>query len=492
MKNIIPYNETLDLGKGINSLTGLAKGKIFTSFDFTETTAAQGQAVDFKMDQIESTEQLYSSLGISIEAEGRYGLFSASGKFQLAQESNFNSHSIFLLLKVRVKNAVKRIQNYKIDPNIIEILKEGKTDRFQRGFGDSFIEGIITGGEFFALYELICTDENSKQEMSAELNVSYGAFGAGFDLSAKFNQTVQSASSKKNLKIITYQTGGKGLQLVTNPDEIVARAKAFPDLVKDNLGVPYEVIYSSYETLASLPEGPNYVDLENKKFVLDSYSKDIVELRTTYNDLKYILFNPEEFEKDNEDLDENDIIAIHNTAKAVSDNINEYTKHASVCADSPSQCETFTPSSVIDLTNLPKRKTNLDVVVLYDGIDYTGNATYLTKGEYPKAHEIGGLQNDSISSVKIPKNFKVVLWENVNYSGGKVSLLDSVPDLTINNFSDKTSSIYITDFNGADKPTTPLPTPPSNSKGGNLGKLVLARNLNLAQFKHVRYIGKVK
>lgn len=471
MKNIIPYNETLDLAKGFNSLTGMSKGKIFTSFDFTETTAAQGQEVDFRMDQIESIESLYESMGISVEAEGRYGLFSASAKFDLAQESNFNSHSVFILLKARVKNAVKRIQNYTINPEIIQLYKDGKTERLQRGFGDSYIEGIITGGEFFALYELICTDQKSKDDISAELRTSAGGILASVDVTAKFNSLVTAASSKQNLKIILYQSGGKGLQIATSPDEIVNRAKAFPDLVKDNLGVPYEVIYSSYETLP-LPEGPNYVDIENKKFVLDSYSKDIVQLRTKFNDLKYILLNPEEFEFDGHDLEEKEITDLSDVLNALGENINDYTRHARECAESPLKCETFVPTKLIDMTKVPKRKQRLDVVVLYDGINYTGNAKYLGKGGYATPEEIGGLANDTISSIKIPSDFKVVLWEHNNYGGRNQLLNESTPDLGAMNFSDLTSSIFITNNNTADlKPSVMQPpaSGDSNSKIRNLG-----------------------
>lgn len=479
MKNIIPYNDTYYLGKGLNSLKGEAKGSIFSNFEFSEIAAAQGQEVDFKLEQIESTEQLYNSLGISVEASGSYGLFSASGKFQMAQESNFNSHSIFFVLKVRVKNAVKRITNYQIRPEVIKMLEDGQSERFQRSFGDSYIEGIITGGEFFALFELVCSDESSKQKISAELEMSYGGLGAGFDLKASFQNTVNSASSKKNLKVVTYQSGGKGLDLVTNPEEIFTRAKTFPSLVQDMAGVPYEVIKASFETLA-LPEGPNFVEIEHKKHVLETYCRDIIDLRKKLNDLKYILLNPEEFELNNE---VEELTALGEQAKALGNLINEYTQHAKVCADSTTQCSEFVPSFTPSLLQLPKRKNALDVVVIYDGINYSGDSHYITKGEYTTAQAIGGLQDNTIESIKVPQNFKVVLWEEPNYAGRNWPIIESTPDLSVNNFQNKVSSIYITDTNDPklkpEKVSEPTPPPTGDRKpivSRHFQELASARN----------------
>lgn len=112
MKNfIIPFNNTYELGKGLSSLTGEAKGSIFTGYELEENVAATGQKVEASLIKIESSEKLYESLNIDVELSASYGLFSADAKFGFASDSNINSHSIYYLYKVRVQNAVKRIKN---------------------------------------------------------------------------------------------------------------------------------------------------------------------------------------------------------------------------------------------------------------------------------------------------------------------------------------------------------------------------------------------
>jgi len=452
------------LGKGFNSVKGKALGTIFQpGFGHSDTIGAHGQEVHFKMTRIEEVEQLYNELGISVDVAGRYGLFAASAKFQFAQNSNFNSYSVFYLLSVKVRNAVKHIKNHKILPEIAQLLTDGKEEKFRRGFGDSFIEGIVTGGEFFAIYEFICTDESSKTQIGSQLEAEYGsALFTGVEVSAKFNSVVSSASRKSQLKLTMYQAGGTGQQVVTAPEEMIARAKEFPAIVAGNNGVVYEVIISSYETLP-LPDGPNYVDLENKKYVLDNYAKDIVKWRQKLAEVDYIIDHPEEFEF----TDDAHLEAIVSQRTAVANIIKAYTEHASVCADSVSNCNVFNPSpddlKVVTTTRIPSRKRTLDYVVVYDGINYTGNANYLIKGKYRDGNKELGVGNDKIKSSKIPTGWQATLFEHWYFDGRNLPLTESCPDLSVHSFSNLASSIFVGELGETvskeQPPTSPAPAP---------------------------------
>lgn len=458
MDNLIPYNDTYDLGKGLNTLRGSAKGSIFSDIVVEEMSSGTGQTVGFSLDRIESSEKLYRSLGISVDTSGRYGLFSASGKFQFAEQSEYNSHSIFFMLRVSVKNAVKRIKRHTVKPEVLQMLTNGETEQFRRAFGDSYIEGIVTGGEFIALYELTFVDQSSKQSMSAALDASYGGLGAGFDIAARFTHDVSNASKSSNLKVRVFQSGGKGLRIVSDPEEILDRAKQFPELVKDAGGVPYEVITASYETLA-LPKGPSFVEIDNKRSLLDAYCKEIVDLRRRLSDYKYVMFNPEEFELDLKDAAA--LAQIQDLAKRLGDLIARYTDHARKCADGTGACEPFTELAGFNLSTLPRRKNVLDVVALYDGPNFTGNAHFLSKGAFGTPQSLG-LGNDTVESIKLPDNYKAVLWENPDFGGRNLLLAESCADLSELNFANVLSSLYLTDRNDhrlkPDSPVTPAPT----------------------------------
>lgn len=443
MSNIIPYDSSLDIGKGYNSVKGKTLGSIFLpDIELSGPTGATGQDVKFRLVRLEEREQLYEELGISVDAGFRYCLFNARNKFAFAEQSSYSAYSLFFLLSVRVTNAVKHIKRYALNPDVVKLLKEGELDMFRRGYGDSYIESITTGGEFFALFEFTCTDATSKTAISNELDAEVKGFGVGGDINVKFMKSVERAMSKTEVKATVYQTGGVGEKVPSSPLEMLERATNFPSIVMGDKGVIYEALFQSYETLP-LPKGPNYVALENKKYVLDTYAKDIVKWRSALTDLDYIIEKPMEFEISPEaSMDQ-----VRAQRIATGNIINAYTEHAIRCADSIDDCATFVPPKEdlekIDKTKLPARKKTADFVVIYEGKNFSGNADYLVRGEYKDGEKDLPSSNNKISSIKIPQNWQVTLFEEPYFNGRKLPLTESCPDLEVHQFDDVASSIFV-------------------------------------------------
>jgi len=63
-----------------------------------------GQIVNYDVSIIESSSELEDSLGLSIGAEMRYGLFSAAGKFEMREKSQYKSIATYALAKCDVRN----------------------------------------------------------------------------------------------------------------------------------------------------------------------------------------------------------------------------------------------------------------------------------------------------------------------------------------------------------------------------------------------------
>jgi hypothetical protein len=57
---------------------------------------------------ISSHEELMTKLGMSFEAQGRYGLVSASAKVEFSESSTYNSTSTFLVARCVVRNPFRR------------------------------------------------------------------------------------------------------------------------------------------------------------------------------------------------------------------------------------------------------------------------------------------------------------------------------------------------------------------------------------------------
>lgn len=100
---------------------------------------------------------------------------------------------------------------------------------------------------------------------------------------------------------------------------------------------------------------------------------------------------------------------------------------------------------------LPPRKKTLDFVVIYEGVNYSGKPNYLKPQKYKVAGGVDapagtlgfGLANDSIKSIKIPRGWQATLYEHWYFNGINLPLTESCPDLSVHNFSNITSSIFI-------------------------------------------------
>lgn len=83
-------------------------------------------------------------------------------------------------------------------------------------------------------------------------------------------------------------------------------------------------------------------------------------------------------------------------------------------------------------------------VTLYGDIPFRGWYKQLGIGSYSLTDLQGlGVTNDQLSSISIPKGFKVTLYENGDFTGNSVLLTGHTIDLSILNFNDKTSSLLI-------------------------------------------------
>jgi hypothetical protein len=99
---------------GFNSESGLAVGTALQGFTIVEDPNASGQEVSASIHIVNSHEELMENMGMSFEAQGRYGFFSASAKAQFSESSNFNSTSTFLIARCLVENPLRRGTGFQV------------------------------------------------------------------------------------------------------------------------------------------------------------------------------------------------------------------------------------------------------------------------------------------------------------------------------------------------------------------------------------------
>lgn len=289
----IPWAQGMNYGMGVNLLNGDIPGKAVNSGEITGPTQAGGQTTRYNLSLINSFEELYSSIGISVEASGHYGLFSASGKFSYAKESKINSQSTFLLARCVVENAFTQTEDAQIKPEASKLLEQGKTDEFQQRYGDGFVRGMQTGGEFFAVISITSSSREEQESIAASLQAKYGGIFASVEVDVNIDSKTKSKIAKSELTVSTYQKGGSGDDqgLTADIEAVMARLKAFPTQVKNN-PVPYDVQVASYNTLA-LPEGPNPIDIQAQKDALVDYERIHLKLLTLRNEIEFLQLHSE-------------------------------------------------------------------------------------------------------------------------------------------------------------------------------------------------------
>lgn len=105
--------------------------------------------------------------------------------------------------------------------------------------------------------------------------------------------------------------------------------------------------------------------------------------------------------------------------------------------------------NIVDGSNFSNKTSSIRVErlpIFYENCDYSGKSIVLDVGDH-NMNQLG-LDNDSLSSVKIPKNFTVTLYENADFQGRNVILNKSescLSNITVDGltFDNQVSSIKI-------------------------------------------------
>ena len=287
------------IGMGFNSESGLAVGTPF-DLDALEVEAdpdAPGQRVLSTITIVNSHEELMETMGMSMEAQGRYGFFSGALKAQFASSTKYNSTSTFLMAKVIVQNPLKRATELRLTEEARKVLDVPGTgvENFTRAFGDSFVRGLQSGGEFYAVMRITSMTTSSQSDLAVELEAEYNGLAAAGSFMGKFQEAKLNETSRAEFSATVYQRAGAGEDagMVTDVGEVLARVKAFPRIVEDD-PVAYEVEVATYDTLPL----PLPVPEEEDSFLLALRDARERKLRyvQTRNDLEFARSHPEYYE----------------------------------------------------------------------------------------------------------------------------------------------------------------------------------------------------
>jgi hypothetical protein len=280
------------IGMGFDSETGEAVG---TALQFDPPTREPGMEVFSRASIITSQQSLTSAMDMSIEAEGRYGLVSASLKVDFHKNTTFNSTSTFVLARCLVKNQIMRGHNFRVRPEAQQLLESNRIDEFRRAYGDSFVRGLLTGGEFYTLIRLTSMDTSVQTSLSAQLEAELNGVVAAGSFKASFATANSRQESRSEYFVTYYQRGGAGEQeagTTLEVDEVLRRLRQFPTAVL-NHPFPYQTEMATYDTIP-LPVPPSIEQEAFLEALADANRQKLLYMQRR-NDYQFALDHPEFF-----------------------------------------------------------------------------------------------------------------------------------------------------------------------------------------------------
>ena len=290
----VPYIGGYDFGVGADFATGSPMGKVVNA-PASPVDQASGAVVEFKVQRIQSTEELEQALGIDAEASYGSGSFGVSARFSFAKKAKIQSSSLFMIVTAHVELEFLSIDDPILSQDAQTLVN--RPDVFTARYGNAFVRGIGRGGLLVGTLRVETSSSEESQQISAELQGSYGLFSA--DAKLKFDN-LQKKYHTSTFFDMYHEGGPIDLQVsdFSNPVELLENANRFLDSFKtdpNKVARPYFVTLAPV-TIAQGPLPPNSAELEHAQDVLVACAKARSRQLDKINLLEYILDNSSKFD----------------------------------------------------------------------------------------------------------------------------------------------------------------------------------------------------
>jgi hypothetical protein len=163
------------------------------------------------------------------------------------------------------------------------LVSSGQAQLFTDRYGDCFVAGLESGGQFFGVIRIDVRSESDHQTIENSLSGSYGPFSA--DVSVK----VQSAltDTKSSAETFIYYEGGNVQTKPQTPEELFAAANEWSRSVLQT-PKPYTALLLPW-IIANGPNPPNAADLDHQRDVLKSCAKLRSQVIDRLNVIEYMV-----------------------------------------------------------------------------------------------------------------------------------------------------------------------------------------------------------
>jgi hypothetical protein len=287
----IPMLAQLYMGRGINGSTGKAFG-VAIEFDTPESETS-GQNTILQLVSISSSRELTETLNISASASFQKGLGGISAEVNFVQSRQFNNYYTYALVQVFVVNPPLLLRKPRFTQEANDLLVKEGWDKFAASYGWEYVEGIITGGSYYALIEIQTTNEAEQKDVKGKLSGFYGPFNASVELES----TLKDIKNQTVTNVFVNQSGGNNDSIEISLEAMLLQAQNFPKIVSEN-PVPIIAITSDYQSTITLPQVdlPDSLARNNQKNILEDYGREYLKFRDYKANIEFVLEHLIEFD----------------------------------------------------------------------------------------------------------------------------------------------------------------------------------------------------
>ena len=282
---LVPHLRGYDYGIGVRSATAspVALGVKGTP---EPPKGASGSTVSFSLHRAQTTDDLERYLGVSADVSGGIGLFGAGARFGFAQSCGVQASSLVLILTSRVDKAFCQIREPTLTKDAAELASRGQYEAFAEVYGDMFVRGMTTGGQFFGIYRIDTKSEASRQRIEVALQGAYGPIKAEAALGVSNTCNAENASVYVDAR---WSGGNVTQQSPTTPEELLTAIRQWESTVRD-APEPFEVSLAPYIIARGAPrEGWNREHLMRQREALTECARSRSRTIDDLNLVNYIL-----------------------------------------------------------------------------------------------------------------------------------------------------------------------------------------------------------
>lgn len=287
-----------------------------------------GMDTSFSLEQVSTSEQLRRVTEAEISASARWGIRRASATMSALKQSEFNSHDVYLVLRVAVRKNALALTKPKLLPESLEVWQRDRA-AFREACGNTFIASMVVGGDFTAIYRVSTTSASDRLDLSARLSGSF----SGIDGAANFKKEIESIRTSHSVMVQILREGPSGSLPSLDPKSLIDYALAFPSLISGAQNSrPYEAQAQSYATLLEpLPDGEETSKLER---YLRHLADEVERALQDRNDLQFAMKNLNQFHEIKR-------AAVQSRITELERYIEQATNYARSCIEDPSLCGKF-------------------------------------------------------------------------------------------------------------------------------------------------------